>query len=86
MTDREPTEAVDADETRVEEAPETLAPLTSGAPASEPVWIPYVVVRPWDHGTLYTCSICDNRLGPHPDFPTREAAEIHIRSHQTTTA
>lgn len=48
----------------------------------EVVWTPYVVVRPWEHGTLYTCSICGN----YPDFPTREDAEIHIRSHSTTTA
>jgi len=39
---------------------------------------PYVVVRFWDHGVLYTCSLCGN----YPDFPTREAAELHVKSHK----
>jgi hypothetical protein len=47
----------------------------------EPVMLasdPYVVVRFWDHGVLYTCSLCGN----YPDFPTREAAESHVKSHK----
>lgn len=49
---------------------------------AEPVFVPYVVVRPWDHGTLFTCSLCGN----YPDFPTREDAELHLSSHSTTIA
>ena len=46
------------------------------------VWVPYVVVRPWDHGTLYTCSLCGN----YPDVPSREEAQLHVDAHSTTTA
>ena len=46
----------------------------------EPIARGYVVVRPWDHGTLYTCSLCGN----YPDFSTREETQIHVDSHFKT--
>jgi len=66
-----PSDLVDA---TPEPAPETKAETV--------VWVPYVVVRPWDHGTLYTCSLCGN----YPDFPSREEAQLHVDAHSTTTA
>ena len=53
----------------------TSEPAGRAVPAAEP----YVVVRPWLHGTLYTCSLCGN----YPDFPTRELGEAHILAHHS---
>ena len=74
------------DEVASEPTPEPIAPPRAVTARPETstavVWVPYVVVRPWDHGTLYTCSICGN----YPDFPSREEAQKHVDAHSTTTA
>ena len=58
---------------------EVVEPTEAMLAEREPETIaPFVVVRFWDHGTLYTCSLCGN----YPDFPTREAAELHVKSHK----
>ena len=62
--------------------PTASEPVDPVPEPAAPVWTPYVVVRPWDHGTLYTCSLCGN----YPDFPTREEAQKHVDNHSTTTA
>ena len=63
----------------VSEPTETL--IGDEEPVIVPEWqaTPEVVVRFWDHGVLYTWSLCGN----YPDFPDRAAAELHVQAHKS---
>jgi hypothetical protein len=82
MTDKEPTEAVDADETLAEQAPETPAPLEV-TEAAHPVAGFYqpnaaIVEGEWGGYPAYRCSACPF------DSLERGKTQAHLAIHGQT--